>query len=261
MAIPKIIHYCWFGDEKIPKLLLHCIKSWKTQLPDYVFILWNEDNTEFDCNYVKKAYDEKKWAFVSDYIRLKVIYEYGGVYLDTDMLLLKSLDDFLEHSCFFVAEHKESIGVCVFGASKNNGFVKLCLNAYNDEKKHFIPMPKIVSDIFFEQYKVESDFSENIFFKELVIYKPDYFYALPYNKLFDIHNYKIYLTNNSYGVHLWFGSWHSYNALILLRRKEYYKAIKKIYNTIFIEKSINYTYFKKIIVAFKDSLVTPNAFK
>src|SRR5690606_8141901 len=98
--LPKKIHYCWFGKKPIPKILKYCIDSWKTQLPDYQFFLWNEGNTAFDCEFINKAYDDKNWAFVSDYVRLKVVYEYGGIYLDTDMLLLKSLDNFLDNECF-----------------------------------------------------------------------------------------------------------------------------------------------------------------
>ena len=98
MAIPKKIHYCWFGRNEIPEKTLRCIESWKKYCPDYEIIQWNEDN--YDINkipYMKDAYKEKKWAFVSDYARLDVIYQYGGIYLDTDVELVNSLDDLLEY--------------------------------------------------------------------------------------------------------------------------------------------------------------------
>ena len=94
--IPKIIHYCWFGrGEKTPSML-KCIESWKRFCPDYEIKEWNEDNFDVECiPFVKAAYDAKKWAFVSDYARLRIIWEKGGIYLDTDVELLKSLDDLL----------------------------------------------------------------------------------------------------------------------------------------------------------------------
>jgi mannosyltransferase OCH1-like enzyme len=261
MNIPKKIHYCWFGGKPMPKMLRFCIQSWKKHLPDYEFFCWNENNTSFDCDFVKKAYDLKKWAFVSDYVRLKSVYDYGGIYLDTDILLLKSLNDFLDNTCFFVAEHKKSINPAVFGSEPNNHFIEVCLESYRLDKDAFIPIPKIVSDNFVDTFHQKRNFEETLILSDIVIYEPIYFYGLPYSKLFDIHNYKDYVAENSYGVHLWHGSWHSYNELVLLRRKEYYPALKKIYSSIFKERKLSAHYFKKVLNAFKDSILTPNAFK
>ena len=90
--IPKIIHYCWFGKNKKPKLVRDCIKSWKSLHPDYEIIEWNEKTFPIDNEFLQYMYKNKKWAFVSDYARLKILYEYGGYYLDTDMILVKRLD-------------------------------------------------------------------------------------------------------------------------------------------------------------------------
>jgi hypothetical protein len=264
MKIPKIIHYCWFGETSLPHMLSYCIATWKKQLPDYEIVLWNESNSEFDCEFVRQAYKQKKWAFVSDYIRLKAVYDHGGIYLDTDMLLLKSLDDFLNIDCFLVAEHSQSIGVGIFGASKNNCFIYDCLKYYRNDysiNDKFIPIPKVVTDVFVENYNLPNTFDKNIILDNLKIYTPEYFYALPYKDLHNIHNYAQYIDKTSYGVHLWYGSWQNYNELILIRRKEYYKAIKKIGNTIFIERKFNLNHFKKILKAIKDSLKTKNAFR
>jgi mannosyltransferase OCH1-like enzyme len=262
--IPKIVHYCWFGKKPIPKMLQYCINSWKVHLSDYEIILWNEDNFNFDCDFVREAYNKEKWAFVSDYVRLKVVYDYGGIYLDTDMLLFKPLDFFLNQDCFFVAEHKNSIGVCVFGAASKNDFIKDCTlyyENYNLKNVTMVPMPKVVTDAYEEKYERRNIFLEDMKLEGLTIYQEDYFYALPYGKLFDIHNYENYLKANSYGVHLWFGSWHSYNELMLIRRKEYSKAFKNIYKTLFVEKKWSFKYLKKVVVAFKESFQVKNAFK
>lgn len=261
MAIPKIIHYCWFGNNPIPKRLQYCIQTWKNYLPDYRFYLWNESNTTFDCDFIRTAYSAKKWAFVADYIRIKAVHDYGGIYLDTDMLLLKSLDDFLDNECFFVAEHHLSIGVGIFGAEIHNPFIKLCLDTYYNPKVTLSTSPKRVTDTYLKEYNAQKNFKETINLDGLTIYKPVYFYALPYQKLYDIHNYKKYISKKSYGLHLWEGSWHSYSELMLLRRKEYKKAIKKIGNSIFKEKKLNLTYVRKIIIALRDSFITKDAFR
>src|SRR5690606_128069 len=135
----------------------------------------------------------------------------------------KSLDNFLNNDCFFVAEHTNSIGVGIFGAKEKNAFIKDCLQYYinfESGNQSIVPIPKIVTDEFEKRFSRQNIFEKTIEIEGLTIYYIDYFYSLPYNKLIDIHNYKKYLTENSYGIHLWFGSWHSYNELYLIRRKE-----------------------------------------
>ena len=101
--IPKIIHYCWFGGNPLPKLAKKCIRSWRKFCSGYEIKEWNESN--FDISqcplYVRQAYEAKRWAFVSDYVRLKLVYEYGGIYMDTDVELLKPLDSLLSHKAYF----------------------------------------------------------------------------------------------------------------------------------------------------------------
>ena len=95
--IPKVIHYCWFGGNSLPEEAKRCIESWKKYCPDYKIIEWNENNYDVNSNeYMKAAYKEKKWAFVSDYARIDVVYKYGGIYMDTDVELVKELDSFLK---------------------------------------------------------------------------------------------------------------------------------------------------------------------
>ena len=106
MSIPKIIHYCWFGGGPINPESRKCIESWKKYCPDYKIIEWNEQNFEISQNrYAQQAYEAKKYAFVSDYVRLAVLYEYGGIYLDTDVELVRPLDELLEHKGFIGMEH------------------------------------------------------------------------------------------------------------------------------------------------------------
>ena len=121
--IPKKIHYCWFGGQPKTELATHCIASWKKIHPDYEIIEWNDSNSPLDDNnYVRDAYEQKKWAFVSDYVRSKVMYEHGGIYMDTDMELKLPLDEFLDekaicgfevkgvpYSAFWMAEPKHQL--------------------------------------------------------------------------------------------------------------------------------------------------------
>ena len=132
--IPKTIHYFWFGRGPKTKLIKKCIRSWRKYCPDYEIKEWNEDNFNiYICPYVQEAYEAKKWAFVSDYARLWVIYNYGGVYLDTDVELVKSLDTLLDKRAFFASEEGGYINSGLgFGAKKHDSFVKYLLDEYSN---------------------------------------------------------------------------------------------------------------------------------
>lgn len=111
MKIPKVIHYCWFGRNSLPPLAIKCIESWKKYLPDYEIKEWNEDN--FDVNiipYTQEAYQAKKYAFVSDYARFWILYKYGGIYFDTDVEVIKPLDDIIARGSFMGCEKDGATG-------------------------------------------------------------------------------------------------------------------------------------------------------
>ncbi len=103
--IPRIINYCWFGNKPLPESALNCIDSWKKYCPDYEIKEWNERNFDInECAYIREAAQKKKWAFVSDYARFKILYEYGGLYFDTDVELLKPIEDIVKKGPFFGCE-------------------------------------------------------------------------------------------------------------------------------------------------------------
>ena len=134
--IPKIIHYCWLSDDPIPQNLQNCMNSWKEKIPDYEFILWNFDR--FDKNsskWVTQAFDNKKYAFAADYIRLYAVYNYGGFYMDMDIEVLKPFDDLLSKNIVLAYEDDEKIGIeaGVFGAEQYNSIIKNCLDYYTDK--------------------------------------------------------------------------------------------------------------------------------
>lgn len=119
--IPKVIHYFWFGGNEKSKLMKKCIKSWKKFCPDYEIIEWNEENYSLTDAplYVKQAFQKKKWAFVTDYARLDIVYKFGGIYLDTDVELIKPLDDLLDNEAYFGFESSDKVNTGIgFAAVK-----------------------------------------------------------------------------------------------------------------------------------------------
>ena len=135
--IPKIIHYCWFGRGEKPKLIKKCIASFSEMASGYKLIEWNEDNFDVNINkFVSDAYKNKKYAFVSDYVRAYVLYNYGGIYLDTDVELFKNFDEFLKNDTFWGIEVGDSIATSTIGAKKNSKLIKEFLDLY--ENRDFI---------------------------------------------------------------------------------------------------------------------------
>lgn len=136
--IPKVIHYCWFGGSEKPADIKRYIKTWKRYMPDYKIIEWNEKNFSIPdaCAYVRQAYQNKKWAFVSDYVRLHALYHYGGVYLDTDVQVFRSFNVFLKHSVVFGFESGDSVATSVMLSVPEHSFIKQFMDSYH--KVHFV---------------------------------------------------------------------------------------------------------------------------
>lgn len=220
--IPKIIHYCWFGKNPLPELAEKCIASWKKYCPDYQIIRWDESNFDVDSfAYTREAYDARKWAFVSDVARLCALREYGGIYLDTDMELLKPLDDLLVHSGFAGFESAHAVAVGIVGCRKENPMVKSLIDLY--EEQHFVredssyDLTTIVER--FTTVCIETgltiDGSKQVI-NGFVFYPAEYFYPFQSGKE------KLSLTNSSRSIHYYEGSWLSDEE------KEYIKLRKKM---------------------------------
>lgn len=172
MTIPKIIHYCWFGNNPKSKLVKQCIESWKKYLPDYEIREWNDKDLKKCKNaYVQEAYKAKKWAFITDYFRLYALYDYGGIYFDSDNEVFKSFDEFLGLNFFSGYENykgKVFPFTAVIGAQKGNKIVKDLLDEYKD--LHFIktngefdlyPNTARVTDYFKRTYNLMPPYDEN----------------------------------------------------------------------------------------------------
>lgn len=169
--IPKIIHFCWLSGDEFPELIKSCIDSWKEKLPDYEFILWDTNKFPLENNiWVKQAFESKKYAFAADYIRLYAVYNYGGIYLDTDIEVIKSFNPLLHLPYFIGSEGDGIIEAGVLGAEKNCSWIKDCLSYYDN--KSFIKqdggfdtltLPRIMMKKITENHTItELDYSETI---------------------------------------------------------------------------------------------------
>lgn len=135
--IPKIIHYCWFGGNPLPELAQMCIASWKKYCPDYEIIEWNENNFDLDyCPYVREAYSSKKWAFVTDVVRLYALANFGGVYMDTDVEVVRSLDPLLQYEAVSGFESDTLFPTGLIASEPEQKFIKELLREYDN--LHFI---------------------------------------------------------------------------------------------------------------------------
>lgn len=206
--IPKIIHYCWFGKNELPALAKKCIESWKKHCPDCEIIEWNEDKFDITCNqYVRQAYESKKYAFVSDYARFYIIYNYGGIYLDTDVEVLKPLDIFLNNNAFMGFESEQGVAPgLILGGVKGNLIIKEILDSYAN-RKFIYPNGKynLTTVIFYStdillKYGLRIDNSLQLV-KDIVIYPKTYFCPLSYE------SDKTDFSDNTYSIHHFAASW------------------------------------------------------
>lgn len=208
--IPKKIHYCWFGGNPLPESAQKCIKSWRKFCPDYEIIEWNEKN--FDVSsaplYVRQAYEAKKWAFVSDYARLDIIYQRGGIYLDTDVEIIKSFDELLINRGFAGFESSEYVALGLgFGAEPRNPVVGILRDRYlqlefikSDGTYDFTPIP-VINTKDLEKLGLVKNGQKQIVDDCFTVYPMDYF--CPKSFVDGV----ITLTQNTYSIHHFDASW------------------------------------------------------
>jgi mannosyltransferase OCH1-like enzyme len=206
--IPKIIHYCWFGRGEMPELAQKCMASWHKYMPEYEYKLWNED--DFDVNYIpytKEAYEAKKYAFVSDYVRLLALEKEGGIYLDTDVEVFKAFDNLLNYKAFAGFEGSKFVpmGTCVMASEAHGEWVSEMLEVYQDRRflksdgtcnvtTNVQLLTSIMRQNGFVQNGVEQDY------KDLHVFPVDYFCPRQTTG-------EYIRTENTYCDHLGLGSW------------------------------------------------------
>ena len=206
--IPKKIHYCWFGRGEKPALVKKCMASWKKYLPEYELKEWNEDNFDLDLfPFTREAYESRKYAFVTVVVRLYALYNEGGVYMDTDVEVLKPLDSFLHHIAFSGFEDDTQVPTGIMASEKNSSWAKENLDYYHE--RHFI-LPDGTWDTtsnvaIITNYMVSKGLLKVNGYYDfpnlITIYPKDYFCPKSYL------DKKIYLTDNTVTIHHFSGSW------------------------------------------------------
>lgn len=205
----KYIHYCWFGDKPLPKLALKCIKSWEKFLPDFKIMKWSEENVDLEeCPFIKEAYQNKKWAFVADYVRAKVLKEYGGIYFDTDMEVTKDISSLFETTTFLGIEDSGYVAVGVWYEKKKNAFLpKLLLDKYQKmdsfplDDLSSISIPIFISEILNPLGLIHGNSRIQVLEHDITIYPRDYFYPYSYNRDNNL------FTENTCMIHYYDASW------------------------------------------------------
>ncbi|MBR4030908.1 MAG: glycosyl transferase [Clostridia bacterium] len=224
--IPKIIHYCWFGGSPLPKSARKCINTWRKFCPDYEIIEWNETNIDVcSIQYVKEAYNAKKYAFVSDYARLYALYTYGGIYLDTDVEVLKSFDDLLANDGVFGFEEKNFVATSFMAVCPKNTLIKEFLDTYSnrifkntDGTIDTTTNVDVLSKMLYEKGLKPNNEKQEI--DGNLIFPKEYF--SPYDYIKAINN----STKNSYCIHWYDVSWLPLNKKII-------KTVAKPFHRIF----------------------------
>ena len=232
MSVPKVIHYCWFGKGKLPKLAEKCIKSWKKYCPGYEIVCHNEENFDISGNrYAKEAYDEKKWAFVSDYVRLKVLYDEGGIYFDTDVELIKPIDSLIEETGFMGFDENGLISTGLgFACEKGNELVGRLLEDYADipfvlpdGTPDITPCPDRNTETI-KQLGMDTD-NKNQVFMGIHMVPEDFLCPMKY------YTGKKVITKNTYSIHHFCASWITPTAkrTLFLKRLVGVKMYNKLY--------------------------------
>ncbi len=241
--IPRVIHYFWFGKQPLSELALKCIESWKKYCPDYEIKLWNEDNYDITQNqYMHQTYLAGKYGFTVDYARLDVIYKYGGIYLDTDVELLKSLDELLDNHCFMGFETQKSVALGLgFGAEAGNNTILSLMKTYDEisfilpnGNLNLRPSPGIQTEILIK-LGLSTDGKEQIIDNGCHIYPKAYFNPC------NLDTSEIIVEDSTISIHHYAGSWLTeknrrnnriYSAIARFGGARLAKFIRKIYKKI-----------------------------
>ncbi|WP_196805078.1 glycosyltransferase family 32 protein [Butyrivibrio sp. VCB2006] len=213
--IPKIIHYCWFGGKPLPKDLQDCLDTWE-KLHGYTVMRWDESNCSFDENeFVRNTFKDRQLGFIGDYYRLKAVYEYGGIYLDTDVKINRSFDKLLKHKCFLNFIFDCSIGTAIIGSQKGNPFIRGIMDMYDNT----IILPKTEEKGKVFEWKdgkllVHGYATSNYYYTYYIL--KHYPKLLLNNKFQDMGDFVIYpkelfeigtITKRHYAIHLNAGEW------------------------------------------------------
>jgi len=198
--IPKTIHYCWFGGSELPELCKRCVSSWENNLADYEIKLWDESSLPSGVPFLSDMLKQKKWAFVSDYMRLYALYHEGGIYFDTDIEVISNFDDLLDCSCFLGEESNGRATTGVIAAEAGHPYIKACMDLMEERHRRnleYLIAPEIAC-LGLKGYE-----------NEVVVYPPEYFY--PYNPYDASKSTSVLMfsdiTRHTKAIHHWNHGW------------------------------------------------------
>lgn len=238
-TIPKIIHFCWLSDDEFPEKIAKCISTWKDKCPDYKIKKWDFSNFPHGKSlWVDNAYNEKKYAFAADYLRCYALYTEGGIYLDSDVEVLKSFDDLLNVPYFIGKENEGAIEAAIMGSKKGLDIFKWMMEYYDNKIISLngvidtTPMPKILLSLLSEKYIIEYVDSPSKI-KEVT----DTISILPYD-YFSPKSYKsgiMQISQNTYTIHHFAASWHGkkeflYQKVEMLMGKRFAAICSKLWH-------------------------------
>jgi len=224
--IPKTIHYCWFGGKPLTDLNKRCIDSWVKLLPDFTLKLWNESNTALDNDYLKSACERRAWSKLSNLVRLDALLREGGIYLDTDVEMIKSFGPLLKNTCFAGFQQREQqvdwINSAVVGSQAGHPFIAKCIDltvSAFEKTGEFPRSPAVFTEVLtttgLREYKQQE-------IAGVTLYPADYFYPFTWLEHFSPAR----ITENTYCIHHWEGSW-------LSRKHRRIRTVRRTLNRFF----------------------------
>jgi len=253
-VIPKVIHYFWFSGEALPKKLQNCIDSWGNVLWGYTFKKWDLSNSPIDCPFAEKALKEKKWAFLTDYCRFKVLYNEGGIYMDTDVFLLKEFNELLEYDSFWSSTDFNKVDPFIFGSKPKNSLLNQCIQFYENIDLNFDEYP-IVPDVIASIFKQKGYEGENelaIIFDNNIILPYSTFCPMPF-QMADEKDFLRFAQADTIGIHLWNTSWNDpFRFFYQNRRQSGWKAVRR---QIFKNPFQSFEFYRNIFYHLKCGLI------
>lgn len=215
--IDKTIHYCWFGGNPYPPLVEKCMRTWRKNLPDWQIVRWDETNAPIENAFVKKALDQKQYAFAADYVRFYALHEFGGVYLDTDVEVVKDLSPLLVNSSFAGSQSigMNDVNAAIFAAEKGHPITKAIMRHFDvNINSKFAPIPEVINLLL-----------EGSSFDISILPREAFYPYNPYDNSQDVKQlFASDITNDTYAIHHWMKSWTIPN---MTKREKWCNSLRK----------------------------------
>jgi hypothetical protein len=254
--IPKIIHYCWFGNSSLPKEFASYIKEWRTLNPGFKIIQWDEKNSPITVPYMKTALTNNNWSNATNYMRFYALKEHGGIYMDTDIKLIKPLLPFLENECFMGFEEgsKDSetfwVNNAVIGSIPHHPFVKLGLESlvkeFDGSEQSNFSGPRLATKLLKEHYGLKKYGFQKL--DGITLYPKDFFHPIPWDQAYQVHDYHKHITNDTVAIHVWARTWFTKELMLnLIDDLQKWKAEKTVYINQLISEKQKYEEVNKLL--------------